>query len=376
MVRGMVIMLLAAGIIFGGIFGYKALQTQMAGKSMAGRKMPPVTVTAAKAELKVWQPQLRVVGSLRAVRGVDVTCEISGLVRRIHFQPGQNIRAGELLVELNADSDVAQMHSLAAAAELAKIVYDRDVRQYAASAVSRAVLDADEADLKSKRALLAQQQALVAKKSIRAPFDGRLGISMVNLGQYLNAGDKIVTLQSLDALYGNFYLPQQELGRIKKGQSIIAVSDAYPGRTFQGIITTINPKVDPETRNIQVESVIRNARGELLPGMSVSIEIQTGVVNKYLTLPQTAVSFNPYGEMVFIVEKGAQDQARREAWTVKQSIVTTGPVRGDQVAILSGVKEGDTVVTSGHFKLKSGSSVVIDNKFQPKNDAAPVTVDE
>ena len=373
---GMLIMLLAVGVIFGGIIGYKAFQMQMIKKMMASQKMPSVTVTATKAELKNWQPQLKAVGSLRAVRGVDVTCEITGLVRSINFQPGQNVSAGQLLVQLNADSDIAQLHSLEAAEALAQTVYERDRKQYAVRAISQAVLDADEADLKSKKAQLEQQKALVEKKSIRAPFNGRLGISAVNLGQYLNPGDKIVTLQSLDALYNDFYLPQQELGRIKKGQMVIALSDTYPGRIFRGRVTTINPKVDPDTRNIQVESVINNTRHELLPGMYVAVEIQTGGTQKYLTLPQTAVSFNPYGEMVFIVEKGAKDASGREILTVKQTLVTVGPTRGDQVAILSGVKEGDIIVTSGHFKLKPGSAVVINNKVQPKNDAAPKPIDE
>ena len=232
-IRGMLIMLLIVGVIFGGIFGYKWFQMRMIKKSMASQKMPPVTVTATKAELKDWQPQLKAVGSLRAVRGVDVTCEIAGLVRSIDFQPGQNVSAGQLLVQLNADSDIAQLHSLEAAAVLAKIVYERDRKQYAVQAISQAVLDADEADLKIKQAQVEQQKALVEKKTIRAPFDGRLGISTVNLGQYLNPGDKIVTLQSLDALYNDFNLPQQELARIKKGQVVVAASDTYPGRTFR-----------------------------------------------------------------------------------------------------------------------------------------------
>lgn len=372
----MLLMLLAVGIIFGGIFGYKAFQMLMMKKMMANQKMPPVTVTAIKAERQEWQPELKAVGSLRAVRGVEVTCESSGLVRSIHFQPGQQVRAGQLLVSLNADSDIAQLHSLEAAARLAGIIYERDLKQYAAQSISKAVLDADEADLKIKQAQVEQQKALVEKKFIRAPFDGKLGINAVNVGQYLEPGNKIVTLQSLDVLYSNCYLPQQDLGRIKLGQAIIARNDTYPGRTFRGKITTVNPKVDPETRNIQVESVITNPRHELLPGMYVSIVIQAGTVERHLTLPQTAVSFNPYGEMVFIVEKGAKDAAGREALTVKQSLVTVGPTRGDQVAILSGVKEGDVVVTSGQFKLKPGSTVTIDNKVQPKNDAAPLPVDE
>jgi membrane fusion protein, multidrug efflux system len=345
-------------------------------KFMAGQKMPPVTVTAEQASFQEWQPQLRVVGSLRAVRGVDVTCEVAGLVRAIKFQPGQQVRAGEILVELNADSDIAQLHSLEAAVALAGIVFDRDQKQYAAQAISKAVLDADEADLKIKKAQLDQQKALVEKKFIRAPFDGQLGINAVNLGQYLEPGNKVVTLQALDQLYGDFYVPQQDLGRIKKGQVVIATNDTYPGRSFRGKISTINPKVEPESRNIQVESLIGNSRHELLPGMFISIDIQTGTPERRLTLPQTAVSFNPYGEMVFIVQRGPKDASGREALTVKQSLVKVGPTRGDQVSIMSGVKEGDIIVTSGHFKLKPGSAVVIDNKVVPKSDAAPTPVDE
>ena len=376
MIWGMVIMLLAVGVIFGGIFGYKAFQMLMIKKYMAGQKMPPVTVTAQQVTFQEWQPKLRVVGSLRAVRGVDVTCEVAGLVRAINFQPGQQVRAGEILVELNADSDIAQLHSLQAAVALAGIVYDRDQKQYAAQAISKAILDADEADLKIKQAQLEQQKALVDKKIIRAPFDGQLGINAVNLGQYLEPGNKVVTLQALDVLYGDFYVPQQDLGRIKKGQVVIATNDTYPGRSFRGKISTINPKAEPESRNIQVESLIGNPGHKLLPGMFISIDIQTGTPEKRLTLPQTAVSFNPYGEMVFIVQRGPKDASGREAVSVKQSLVTVGPTRGDQVSIISGVKEGDIVVTSGHFKLKPGSAVVIDNKVEPKNDAAPAPVDE
>lgn len=376
MIRGMVIMLLAVGIIFGGIFGFKAFQMMMIKKFMANQKMPPVTVTAMRAGFEEWQPQIRVVGSLRAVQGVDVTCEAAGLVRAVNFQPGQQVRAGEILVELNADSDIAQLRSLEATVALAEIVYERDVKQFAARAISKAVLDADEADLKIKKAQLEQQKALVEKKFIRAPFAGRLGISAVNLGQYLEPGNKVVTLQALDRLYGDFYVPQQDLGRIRKGQVVIATNDAYPGRSFRGKISAINPKVEPESRNIQVESLISNPGQDLLPGMFISLDVQTGAPEKRLTLPQTAVSFNPYGEMVFIVQQGPKDASGREVLTVKQSLVTVGPARGDQVSIVSGVREGDIVVTSGHFKLKPGSAVVIDNKAAPKNDVAPMPVDE
>ena len=215
MTKRMLLMLIAVGLLFGGIFGYKAFVSQMIKKAMSGGHAPPVTVATTKAQYLPWQPQLKSVGTLRAERGVDVTTEISGLVRTIHFKSGDKAIMGQLLVQLNDDSDVAQLLSLQAAAELANTVYERDKKQFAVQAVSQAIVDADAADLKGKCAQVAQQKAFVAKKSIRAPFPGRLGITIINPGQYLNPGDKIVTLQSLlDLLYLDFYLPQQELFRI------------------------------------------------------------------------------------------------------------------------------------------------------------------
>jgi len=371
----MIIMILVVGVLFGGVVGYKLFQSRMM-KKYASIQLPPATVTAIKAEYQPWQPQLRAVGSLRAVRGVDVTCEISGLVRSLHFKSGDEAKEGQLLVELNADADKAQLESLKAAADLAQTTYERDKKQFEVQAVSQATLDAEAADLKSKRAQVDQQQALVDKKTITAPFAGKLGISTVNPGQYLNPGDKIVTLQSLDSLYVDFYLPQQELSHMAIGQAVLVKTDTYPGRTFSGRITTIDPKVDPETRNFQAEALISNSRRALLPGMFASIEVQSGEVQRYLTLPQTTVTYNPYGDTIFIVEEGAKGPGNKPLLTVKQSFITVGEKRGDQVAILTGLKEGETVVTSGQLKLRNGSPVVINNTVQPSNDASPKPVDQ
>ncbi len=376
MIKRMVIMLLAVGLIFGGIFGYNAFRAAMTKRAMGSGQAPPVTVTAMKAGYQVWQPQLRAVGSLIAVRGVDVTTEIGGLVRTVHFKAGEEVRQGQPLVQLNADSDLAQLRSLEASAELASTVYERDKKQLAVQAVSQAQVDADAADLKVKRALAAQQAALVEKKSIRAPFSGRLGISPVNPGQYLNAGDKIVTLQALESLYVDFYLPQQELARIAKGQRVTLTTDSYPGRSFTGRITAVNPKVEPDTRNFQVEVTIANPRRELLPGMYASVEVIAGTPQRYLTLPQTAVTFNPYGETVYVVQETGKGPDGRPVLTVRQAFVTTGPTRGDQIAILSGISEGETIVTSGQLKLRSGSRVIINNRIQPSNEAAPRPAEE
>lgn len=372
----MLIMLLGVGLLFGGIFGYKLFSARMSRQAMMTMRPPPVTVTALKAEFHDWQPKIKAVGSLRAVRGIDVTAETAGLVRTVNFKPNDEVRAGQLLIQLNADSDIARLKSLTAARELAQIVYERDKKQYAAQAVSQATLDADAADLKSKTAQVAEQTAVVAKKSIYAPFAGRLGITTTNPGLYVNPGDKIVTLQSLDPLYIDFNLPQQELSRLYIGQSVTATTDAYPGKTFGGRITAINPKIDTESRNVQVEATITNPKRILLPGMYVLIEVQSGRMQSYLTLPQAAITHNPYGETVYIIEekKTAKDGASR--LIVRQTFVTVGPVRGDQIAVLKGIQAGDTVVTSGQLKLKNRAEVIINNSIQPTNDAAPHPVDQ
>jgi membrane fusion protein (multidrug efflux system) len=375
MTKRMIIMLVAVGVVLGGVFGFKLFQGRMMKKYMSGQ-MPPATVTAIKAGYQAWQPALRAVGSLRAVRGVDVTSEIAGLVRSLHFKSGDQVKEGQVLVELNADADKAQLASLKAAADLSQTTYDRDKKQFEIQSVSQATLDSEAADLKSKRAQVNQQQALVDKKTIRAPFAGKLGISTVNPGQYLNPGDKIVTLQSLDSLFIDFSLPQQELSQVKKGQAVVVKTDTYPGRTFNGRIMTINPKVDPETRNFQAEALIANANHELLPGMFVTIEVRSGEVKRYLTLPQTAVAYNPYGDTVFIIQEAAKGAGGKPVLTVKQSFITIGEKRGDQVAILTGLMEGETVVTSGQLKLRNGSSVIIDNSVQPSNEAAPNPQDQ
>jgi membrane fusion protein (multidrug efflux system) len=374
LLKRMVMMLLIVGVFFGGIFAWHAIKNTRMKKAMA-HPPPPVTVSAIRAEYLPWQPKLESVGSLRALRGVDLATEVSGLVRRLHFKSGDDVRSGKVLLELDSESERAQLRSLEAAAELARTVYERDKKQLEVQAVSQATVDTDAADLKSKRAQVAQQAAIVRKKTILAPFAGRLGISTVNPGQYLNPGDKIVTLQSLDFLLVDFYLPQQELPRISLGQKIAATTDSYPGRTFPGKITAINPRVEPDSRNFQVEAAIMNPKHLLLPGMFASIEVKAGEVKKYITLPQTAVSFNPYGETVFIIEESTGPRGKK-VLTAKQVFVTTGPVRGDQIAIISGVEPGQLVVTSGQIKLKSGSRVVINNRVQPSNNPAPAPVDE
>jgi membrane fusion protein (multidrug efflux system) len=353
-------------------------------------KPSPQTVSTTVVKGLEWQPQLAAVGTVVPVRGVDVTTEIAGLVRTINFKSGQEVKAGELLVQLNADSDIAQQQSLQAAADLAATVLARDKQQLDAQAISQAQVDNDAADLKSRRALVAQQAALVAKKTIRAPFAGRIGITTVNPGQYLNPGDKIVTLQTIDPIYVDFYLPQKHLGSLTIGQTVNISTDGFPNELFPGKISAINPKVDTTTRNLLIEATLPNAKRQLLPGMFANANVDVGEKKKYLTLPQTAITYNPYGSTVFILQPAsaasgaaaggsapaaaaapASAASGAEHLVAQQVFVTTGETRGDQVAIVKGLSEGQTVVTSGQLKLKNGTPVIIDNSVQPANSPNP-----
>jgi membrane fusion protein (multidrug efflux system) len=372
MTKRMVIMLICVGLLLAALVGFNQFRSYMIGKFMASNAAPPSTVSAIVAGYQSWQPQLAAVGSLRAVRGVDVTTEVAGLVREVAFRSGQEAKAGQVLVRLNADSDVALLQSLQAAAELAQTVYTRDKAQYDIKAIAKAQLDADAADLKGKKAQVAQQAALVDKKTIRAPFAGRLGITTINPGQYLNPGDAIVTLQAIDPIYADFYLPQQQLGQLAIGQTIVVDTNAYSGQTFTGKIQSMNPRVDSATRNIQIEATVDNRDRKLLPGMYANVKIDAGTAQRYLTLPQTAITYNPYGATVFIVKQGAQPNAQGKALPVAQQVfVTPGPTRGDQVAILKGVEAGMQVVTSGQLKLKNGTPLIINNSVQPADNPNP-----
>jgi membrane fusion protein (multidrug efflux system) len=342
---------------------------------MAAYQAPPVVVSTTTAQIRTWQPQLTAVGTVRARHGVNVTTQIAGMVEHIYFKSGDDVRQGQVLVQLNADEDKALLESLKADAELARTIFERDKRQFAVKAISRASLDAADADLKSKQAQVDRQAAVLNKKTIRAPFSGRIGINAVDPGQYLNPGDEIVTLQSVDTVYVDFLVPQQDLARVALDQQVNVAADTYPHRQFEGRISAINPKVDPQSRNIKIEATVPNPKHELLPGMFTTVEVKTGQVEHYLTLPQTAVTYNPYGQTVYLVRKSAKGSQGGPQLTAHETFVTTGGTRGDQVAILKGVQAGDTVVTSGQLKLKNGSRVVVNNQIQPSDQAAPQPVD-
>jgi membrane fusion protein (multidrug efflux system) len=371
MTKRMVIMLVAVAVVFGGIFGFQAFKAAMIKKFMSAMSSPPQTVSATKAGLSEWQPNIEAVGSLRAVKGADLSLEVAGVVDTISFNSGDDVEQGALLLKLRADDDTAKLESLQATADLNQITYQRDLKQFQIQAVSQATLDTDVANLKNAKAQVAQQQAILDKKFLRAPFAGHLGIRAVDLGQYLGAGTVIVTLQALDPIFLDFFVPQQSVDQVRLGQTVTVKVDAFKDQTFPGEISAINPKVDASSRNVQIRATLKNPDHKLLPGMYATVDISTGAPQNYITLPQTSITYNPYGDTVYVVDtKGGQDGAKAQM-TARQTFVTVGRTRGDQVAVLKGVNQGETVVTAGQLKLHNGSVVLIDNSIMPTADAAP-----
>jgi membrane fusion protein (multidrug efflux system) len=362
----LIIAVVAVVVLVVVIAGIKTLTIMRMIAQAKANGAPAQTVTTTLAAYSDWQPQITAVGSVRAVHGVDITTEVTGLVRSLEFHSGEDARHGQVLVRLNADADIATQHALEAAADLAATVYARDKVQFDAQAISQAQLDADAADLKNKRAQAAAQAALVDKKVLRAPFDGRLGITTVNPGQYLNTGDKVVTLQELDPVYVDFRLPQEQLAQVRPGLEVRVSLDAFPGENFPGKINAVDPLVDSTSRNFQAEATIANPARKVLPGMFVRVVVLTGAQQHYLTLPQTSITFNPYGSTVFLVQKDGKGKP-----TAQQTFVTTGATRGDQIAVLTGIKEGAEVVTSGQLKLKNGTPLEISTLAQPADAANP-----
>jgi len=372
----MLIMFVAVGLILGGVFGYITFKNRMTKQFMMSQGQPVQTVSTTTANAMEWLPRLQAIGSLRAVQGVELSAEVAGMVTGIYFQQGENVEKGAPLLQLRADSDSAKLKSLNAAAELARLTYRRDEAQFNANAISKQTLDSDKANLDIAIANVAEQQALVDKKLIRAPFSGQLGVRNVDLGQYLDAGTTIGTLQALDPIFADFFLPQQALAKLKPGQTVTVKTDAYPGQDFNGDISVINPKVDPMTRNVQVRATLNNPDRKLRPGMYVNISIATGAPQRLITLPRTAISFNPFGSTVYRVEDDGKNDKGEAKLIAKQAFVTTGEMRGDQIAVIGGLKEGDTVVTSGQIKLRNGTPIRVDNSIQPSNDADPQPIDQ
>ncbi len=374
-IKWTIVVVVAAIVIVGGIIGSKIYFGIQMGKKMAGFANFPQTISTAVATRTGWQAHTDSIGTVRALRGADLAAQANGVVDKIEFESGNEVAAGKTLLRLRPNDDPAKLAQLQAAAVLAELTYKRDQEQLAAQAISQATVDTDEAALKSARALVAAQQALIEEKIVTAPFAGRLGIRQVDEGQYLSAGTTVVTLQALDPIYIDFFVPQQALSNLKPGQAVTATIDAYPGVSFAGVMTSINSKIDTASRNVQARASFHNADRRLVPGMYANVAIDSGAPQDLVTVPQAAITYNPYGATVYVVDQNGGEKGAPKA-VAKQRFVEPGSTRGDQVAIIKGLAAGDVVVTGGQLKLRNGSPVTINNTVKPTDDAAPTPPNE
>ncbi len=369
----MIIMIFFVGGFLALLIGWNIFGKIMGQRAAANMPVPPQTVTSTKVSSLPWQPEQNSVGTLRAAKGADLAFDVGGIVDAVKVKSGQEVKQGQSLVELNADDIAAQRRQLEANAALLKVNLERARQQLAYKGISKAEFDSAEASYKAAVAGVSQQQALIDKRQLRAPFSGRVGIVTLTPGSYLKAGDVVLTLQQLDPVFVDLNVPQDKLAEIKVGQKIVLSLEAFADRPFLGEITAISPKLDLATRNAQVEASVPNTEELLKPGMFASVAVQVGEQKPYLTLPQSAITFNPYGETVFLVtHSGKKDAKGKDEMPSAQSVfVTTGAKRGDQIAVLTGIKEGDEVVTSGQLKIKNGTPLIIDNTRTPPDEAAP-----
>ena len=362
-----IVLLLLAGIL-GGI---KALQI----RSMIAQKgsfvLPPEVVTTALSQSESWDSTLTAIGSLTAVQGVTVSAEVSGKVTHIAFTPGTRVAAGELLVRQDTSSEEALLNAAETAAALAKLNLDRYTKLLADNTIAQSLFDNADAEYKKTMAQADNIRTIIDKKQIRAPFAGRLGIRLINLGEILKENTPIVSLQALDPIFVDFLLPQQHLGQIRKGLSVRITTDALPDQTIEGKITTIDPEVDSATRNLRVQATVANSEELLRPGLFVNVEVVLSGRRDVIVIPATAVLYAPYSDSVFVVRETKNEKTGANELVLNQQFVKLGEKRGDFVAVLSGISGGETIVSTGVFKLRNGQTAVVNNELAPDFQLAP-----
>jgi len=351
--------------------GIKAMQIRAMVEKKKHSTPPPEVVTSATAHDETWESALHAVGSLAAVQGVTMAAETSGKVVRIAFAPGAAVKAGTVLIQQDTAAEEAQLRAATSAAELTRLNLERYKGLLATNSIAQVTYDNAEAQYKQAIAQADAIRAVIAKKHLRAPFAGRLGIRLVNLGQVLKEGEAVVTLQALDPIFVNFQLPQQELAKLKLGLTVKITADTLAGQEVEGQITTINPEVDSATRNIRAQATVNNPEEALRPGMFADVRIILPEQGQVLAIPSTAVLAAPYGDSVFVIEARKDERTGQIATVVRQQFVRLGVKHGDFVAVTSGLKAGETVVSSGVFKLKNGQGVKVDNTLAPKFELAP-----
>jgi len=367
--KGVVIAIALLLAIGGFVVGIKFLQI---GKMMSmPHTMPPTTVTSASVKKEDWAPRLTAVGSVSAVQGAVVSTELGGVVSEINFDSGAVAKKGEVLMKLDASQEEALLRSAEADAQLAGTDLERSRDLAMKKVVSGAELDSAQSKFRRMNAVVDQMRSSIAKKTVIAPFDGQLGIRQVNVGQMINSGQQVVGLTALDPLYVDFALPEQFLSKLSKGLEVTVLSDAFPGRQFKGKLTAINSMVDPVTRNVPLQATLDNPDHALHPGMFAKVEVALSDTKKTIVIPGSAVSYAPYGDSVFVIEKQKDPKTGKESDMLRQQFVRVGEARGDFVAVTQGLKEDQTVVSTGVFKLRNGMAVAVNNDLAPKPELNP-----
>jgi len=370
MAKRMILMLVIAAAVIAGLGYFKLRQVQAAMKQGASFTPPPEAVTAISAHQETWPSTLDVVGTVQAIHGVTVSADLPGTVAKIDFESGKFVQKGDVLVEQDTRQERAQLAAMVAQWELAKVNYDRMQQLVKEGVISKSDYDKATADQKQTTANAGEIKATIERKTIRAPFSGVLGIRQVNLGQYLASGNPIVPLQSLDPIYVNFSVPQQVMSQMKIGRTVQLNTDGPTSARFVGKINALDSVIDESTRNVQVQATVANPHSNLRPGMFVQVAVAVGTNRTVVPLPSSAINYAPFGDSVYVIGP-AKGKDGKPYQAVHQQFIKVEGSRGDQVAVVSGIKPGDEVVTSGAFKLRNGAAVVVNNTVQPGNNPAP-----
>jgi len=370
MAKRMVLMLVVILALLGGLGFVKFKQVEAAIAQGKNFKIPPTAVTTVMAQKESWPSTLGVIGTAAAIQGVTVSADLPGTIDKIHFESGQWVKEGEVLVELDTRQEKAQLASLEAQRDLAKKNFDRAQQLVKSGVIARQDFDNATAQQKATEAQVGDIKAAIARKTIRAPFSGVLGIRQVSLGQYLAAGQSIVSLQTLSPIYVNFGVPQQETGKVIPGHVLRVTNSDLPGMSFTGRIVALDSVINEQTRNIQVQAIVTNKENKLRPGMFVQVELPLGSPREVVPLPASAINYAPYGDSVYVVTEMKDPQGNTYRG-VRQQVVKVEGSRGDQVAVISGLHPGEEVVSSGVFKLRNGAPVVVNNTVKPSNSTSP-----
>lgn len=374
MAKRMILMLAVLLAIVGGLGFAKYKQVEAAIKMGASFQLPPTAVTTVIAKRETWPSTLSVIGSAAAIQGVTVSADLPGTIDKIHFESGQWVHEGDIMVELDTRQERAQLASLEAQRDLAKVNFDRAQQLVKSGVIARQEYDNADAQQKATEAQVGDVKAAIARKTIRAPFSGILGIRQVSLGQYLAAGQAIVSLQSLNPIYVNFGVPQQDTGKVIPGHVMRVTNNDLPGMAFTGRIIALDSVINEQTRNIQVQAVVTNKDNKLRPGMFLQVELPMGQPRQVVPLPASAINYAPYGDSVFVITD-MKDPKGNSYRGVRQQVVKIDGSRGDQVAVISGLNPGDEVVSSGVFRLRNGAPVLVNNDVKPSNSTAPKPAD-